>query len=130
VTLQETLEAKPTIMSTNDSSAPPQSPRWLSSLVEQDRYGQAVVRWRSIRRIADLCARKGDGALPRRIQCPIQTFQTHLQPDQFRDELHNSGLAWLLGSLKADVVPLQSGLSRVQIFQLSHKRVAVKPLCL
>jgi hypothetical protein len=50
---------------------------------------------------------KDDGTLPRRIQRPIQTFQTQLQPDEFRDELHNSGLSWLLGSLKADVAPLQ-----------------------
>ena len=72
---------------------------------------------------------KDDGTLPRRIQRPIQTFQTQLQPDEFRDELHNSGLTWFLGSLKADVVPLQSRLSRMQIFQFSQERVAVKPLC-
>jgi len=69
-----------------------------------------------------------NAALPRRIQRPIQTFQTQLQADEFRDELHNGGLTWLLGSLKADVVPLQTGLGRVQIFQLSQERVAVKHL--
>jgi hypothetical protein len=73
---------------------------------------------------------KNDGALPRRIQRPIQTFQTQLQPDEFPDELHNSGLTWLLGSLKAAVALLQSRLSRVQIFQLFQERVAMKSLCL
>jgi hypothetical protein len=71
-----------------------------------------------------------DGSLPRRIQRPIQTFQTQLQPHEFRDELHNGGLTWLLGSLKEDVALLQSRLSRVQIFQLFQERVAVKSLCL
>ena len=72
---------------------------------------------------------KDDVTLPRRIQRSIQTFQTQLQPDEFRDELHNSGLSWLLGSLKSDVALLQGRLSRVQVFQLSQERVAVKPLC-
>ena len=70
-----------------------------------------------------------DGTLLRRIERPIQTFQTQLQPDEFRDELHISRLSWLLGSLKADVALLQGRLSRVQVFQRSQERVAVKPLC-
>jgi hypothetical protein len=54
-----------------------------------------------------------DEALPHRTERPIQTFQTQLQPDEFRYELHNGGLTWLLGSLKAAVALLQSRLSRV-----------------
>jgi hypothetical protein len=69
-------------------------------------------------------------ALPHRTERSIQPFQTQLQPDEFRDELHDGGLTWLLGSLKADVVPLQSGLGSLQIFQFSQERVTVRPFCL
>lgn len=115
MTLQETLEAE-----ANDHVDEP----LIHGALEKSRLGGIS------RRIAELGAPRNDKALPHRIQGPIQTFQTQLQPDEFRDELHNSGLSWLLGSLKADVVPLQSRLSRVQIFQLSQERVAVKCLCL
>ena len=71
-----------------------------------------------------------NSALPHRVQCPTQTFQTQLQPGELRHKLHNSCPAWILGSLQANVVPPQRQLRRVEIFQLSQERVVVKPLCL